>query len=132
MAVVLVVEDEEQVRVLVESVLDQAGHQALSASSINEALALIQTDRTLDLLFTDIELEADQQAGLVHAGLELAQQARKMRPELPVLYTTGNAVTDGMRALFVEGAHLLPKPYDVSGLESKLQEVMRAAKTEGA
>ena len=117
---------------LVESVLDQAGHQALSASSINEALALIQTDRTLDLLFTDIELEADQQAGLVHAGLELAQQARKMRPELPVLYTTGNAVTDGMRALFVEGAHLLPKPYDVSGLESKLQEVMRAAKTEGA
>ena len=132
MAVVLVVEDEEQVRVLVESVLDQAGHQALSASSINEALALIQTDRTLDLLFTDIELEADQQAGLVHAGLELAQQARKMRPELPVLYTTGNAVTDGMQALFVEGAHLLPKPYDVSGLESKLQEVMRAAKTEGA
>jgi hypothetical protein len=34
-----------------------------------------------------------------------------MRPKLKVLYTTGADVTDGTRALFVEGSAFLPKPY---------------------
>jgi hypothetical protein len=37
-------------------------------------------------------------------GLELAQEALTIRPKLKVLYTTGGDVTDGMKALFVEGS----------------------------
>jgi hypothetical protein len=44
-------------------------------------------------------------------GLELAQKAVAMRPKLKVLYTTGADVTDGTRALFVEGSVFVPKPY---------------------
>jgi hypothetical protein len=56
----------------------------------------------------------------MHAGLEVAKQAREHRPDLKVLYTTGQTVTDGMKALFVEGAKLLEKPYTVDQLSTAL------------
>jgi CheY-like chemotaxis protein len=118
MAVVLVVDDEEQVRVLAESILRDCGHQTLSAASVDQALALVRAEPSIELVFTDINLADDAEAGLVHPGLELAQQARRLRPELRVLYTTGTSVTDGMKALFVEGSGFLAKPYDLSQLST--------------
>jgi DNA-binding NtrC family response regulator len=116
MAVILVVEDEEQIRVLVESILVDDGHQTLSAAATAQALAVIQTDHPIDLLFTDIRLGPDVGAGLVHAGLESVE----LRPELRVLYTTGYGVTDGMKAMFVPGSEFLPKPYDINRLAAKI------------
>ena len=43
-----------------------------------------------------------------------------MRPELKVLYTSGQAVTDGMAALFVKDSAFLPKPYTVEQLGTML------------
>jgi two-component system NtrC family sensor kinase len=124
MAVVLVVDDEEQVRVLAESILRDCGHQTLSAASVDQALALVRAEPSIELVFTDINLADDAEAGLVHPGLELAQQARRLRPELRVLYTTGTSVTDGMKALFVEGSGFLAKPYDVSQLSTAVAGMM--------
>jgi CheY-like chemotaxis protein len=56
MAMVLIVEDDEQVRVLAEGILQEAGHKTLTAGSVEEALALIKGDGRIDLLFTDIGL----------------------------------------------------------------------------
>ena len=70
MAVVLIVEDEEQVRVLAESYLQEQGHQTVSAATAEEALAALDVTEHVDLLFTDIGLHGD-----LHAGLELAKQA---------------------------------------------------------
>ena len=128
MAVVLVVDDKEQVRVLAESVLRECGHQTLSAATVDQALALIRTEQSIELIFTDINLADDMEAGLVHPGLELAHQALRLRPTLRVLYTTEDAVTDGMKALFVEGSEFLPKPYDVNQLSSKVAEMMPGGK----
>jgi two-component system NtrC family sensor kinase len=124
MAVVLVVDDEEQVRVLAESILRDCGNQTLSAASVDQALALVRAEPSIELVFTDINLADDAEAGLVHPGLELAQQARRLRPELRVLYTTGTSVTDGMKALFVEGSGFLAKPYDVSQLSTAVAGMM--------
>ena len=118
MAVVLVVDDEEQVRVLAESILRDSGHQTLSAANVDQALALVRAEPSIELVFTDINLADDTEAGLVHPGLELAQQARRLRPELRVLYTTDTSVTDGMKALFVEDSGFLAKPYDISQLST--------------
>lgn len=120
MAIVLVVDDEEQVRVLAESILRDSGHQTLSAATIDQALALIRAEQSIDLLFTDIKLADDVESGLVHPGLELSQQALKLRPSLRVLYTTDAAVTDGMKTLFVQGSDFLPKPYDMHQLAAKV------------
>jgi DNA-binding NtrC family response regulator len=115
-AVVLVVEDEAQVLVFAESYLADQGHQTLSASTVAEAQAIIDSDAHIDLLFTDIGLGKDDPQG----GLELATEAVAARPGLKVLYTTGQTVTDGMRALFVDGAVVLEKPYTVEELSSAL------------
>jgi DNA-binding NtrC family response regulator len=123
MAVILVVEDEEQVRVMVESILVDDGHQTLSAATTAQALAVLQTDQPIDLLFTDIGLGPDVAAGLVHPGLELAQQAVELRPDLRVLYTTGQGITDGMKAMFVAGSEFLAKPYDVNQLATKIAAI---------
>jgi CheY-like chemotaxis protein len=120
MAVVLVVDDEEQVRVLAESILQQCGHQTLSAATVDQALALIRTEQSIALLFTDINLADDAHAGLVHRGLELAQQASALRPDLRVLYATNASVTDGMTALFVKGSDVLAKPYEMQQLSEKV------------
>jgi DNA-binding NtrC family response regulator len=115
MAVVLIVEDEPQVLVLAESYLQEHGHQTLSASTVTEASALIEKNDKLDLLFTDIGLKDD-----LEAGLNLAVAAVAKYPSLKVLYTTGQAVTDGMRALFVPKSAMLAKPYTVDQLLTSL------------
>jgi hypothetical protein len=48
------------------------------------------------------------------------QEAVKLKPELKVLYTTGRAITDGMRARFVPGSAVLTKPYTVEELRTSL------------
>ena len=122
MAVVLVVEDEEQVRVLAESILQEARHLTITAANAGEALSLLNSDQIIDLLFTDLGLGDDLQA-----GIQIAQEASKLRPGLPVLYTTGQGITDGMKALFVETSHLLPKPYTVEQLTAALDVALRQA-----
>ena len=57
----------------------------------------------------DINLSGDGPDGI--DDLELARRAVELRPELQIIYTTGGAPTDGMTALFVDGAAFLPKPY---------------------
>jgi DNA-binding NtrC family response regulator len=115
MACVLIVEDEDQVRVLADSYLQQQGHKTFSASTIDGALALLDGDQDIDLLFVDISLHDD-----IRAGLELAKRAAERRPELKVLYTTGAGITDGMRARFVQNWAFLPKPYTVDQLQATL------------
>jgi CheY-like chemotaxis protein len=115
MAVVLIVEDEAQVLVLTESYLQELGHKTLSAATAAEALAIIETEQAIDVLFVDIGLHDDLQA-----GLELARKAAESRPELKVLYATGQPVTDGTKALMVEGSAILEKPYTVSQMEASL------------
>jgi two-component system cell cycle sensor histidine kinase/response regulator CckA len=114
-AVVLVVEDEEQVRVLAESFLQTSGHTTLSAGSVEQALALLAPPEPIDLLFIDLKLQDESEA-----GLSLAVKAVKMRPNLKVLYTSAQGVTDGMQALFVENSAFLPKPYTVEQLGTML------------
>ena len=124
MAIILVVEDEEQVRVLAQSILQDAGHRTLSAATVDQALALVRAEPAIELIFTDIDLADDAAAGLVHPGLELAQQARRLRPRLRVLYTTGAVITDGMQALLVEDGGFLAKPYDMDQLATKVAEMV--------
>jgi len=113
--VVLIVEDEEQVRVFAESFLQGEGHKTLSAGTIEQALALLTSTEPIDLLFSALTLQDDSEAGLT-----LAIKAIELRPNLKVLYTTAQGVTDGMIALFVKNSAFLPKPYTVDQLAATL------------
>jgi CheY-like chemotaxis protein len=80
MAIVLIVEDEATLLVLAESCLQEHGHKTLSATSITEASTLLEGTDQIDLLFTDIGLKDDSEA-----GLKLAADAVAKRPNIKVL-----------------------------------------------
>jgi DNA-binding NtrC family response regulator len=119
MGTILIVEDEDQVRVLSESVIQEMGHKTLSASTAELALALLEGVEPIDLIFTDIGLQSD-----IQAGLTIAQEALKRKPKVPVLYTTGQGLTDGMRALFIEDYGFLAKPYTADQLTTAVQNLL--------
>ena len=119
MAVILIVEDDGFLRDDAEMMIQGWGHDILSASDVDEALVLLRSSNPIDALFTDIYLKK-----LINGGYELAQQAVKLRLNLRVLYTTGNTINDGTRALFVDGAHFLQKPYSQLQLQHSVDELL--------
>jgi CheY-like chemotaxis protein len=121
MAVILIVEDDVFIREVAEMMIQGWGHHTLSASDVDEALSLLRSPQHIDALFTDIYLKT-----AVLGGCELAQQAIKLRPKLRVLYTSGNSVTDKLKAMFVEGTQFLGKPYTPAQLQNSLEILLAA------
>jgi DNA-binding NtrC family response regulator len=119
MAVILVVEDDVFIREIAEMMIQDWGHQTLSADDVDEALSFLRSPQHIDALFTDIYLKK-----LVHGGCDLAHEAIKLRPKLRVLYTTGNSITEKMKALFIEGTHFLQKPYTENQLHNSVEELL--------
>ena len=119
MAVILVVEDDVFIREVAEMMIQDWGHQTLAAYGVDDALTLLRSPQHIDALFTDIYLKT-----LVHGGCDLAHEAVALRPNLRVLYTTGNTVTDEMKALLIEGTHFLGKPYTQHQLQNSVKELL--------
>ncbi|HXP97519.1 MAG TPA: response regulator [Telmatospirillum sp.] len=121
MAMILIVEDDAFIRELAEMTIQDWGYDTLSASDAEEALIFLRSGRPIDVLFTDIYLKT-----AVLGGCELAHQAIALRPDLRVLYTTGNYVTDEIKSLFVEGMNCLRKPYTPDHLQLSLKDLLAA------
>ena len=118
-AVILIVEDDVFIREIAEMMIQDWDHQTLSASDVDEALLILRSPQHIDALFTDIYLK-----DFVLGGCDLAHQAIKLRPGLRVLYTTGNSMSDKMKALLIEGAHFLRKPYAQYQLQNSVEELL--------
>ena len=115
---ILLVEDDERVRDLSLIMLQELGYTVLVAANSSKALDLVETRREIGLLFTDVGLPGVN-------GRELADRARKVRPALKVLFTTGyahNAVVHQGR--LDRGIDLLAKPFSLSALAHKLRELL--------
>ena len=121
MAVILVVEDDAFIREVAEMMIEDWGHQILSANDVGEGLAQLRSSQHIDALFTDIYLKR-----AVLGGCDLASEAIKLRPGLRVLYTTGNFVTEQMKSLFVAGSECLGKPYTQNQLQSSVEHMLAA------
>lgn len=121
MATILIVEDEIFIREVAQLIIEGLGHNTLLASDTDEALLILRYPQPIDALFTDIRLKT-----AVLGGYEIAQQARKLRPQLRVLYASGNSTTDKTRALFVNGAHFVQKPYSEQQLECAINDLLAA------
>jgi DNA-binding NtrC family response regulator len=105
--------------VLAEAIIQDMGHETLTAGTADQARAVADERDDVDLLFTDIDLQQD-----LEAGLQLAKDITARRPKLPVLYTTGQGVTDGMRTMFAEPFGFLPKPYTPDDLKTALANLL--------
>jgi PAS domain S-box-containing protein len=116
--ILLVVEDEEAVRHMAVEVLRDLGYTVVQASDGVQAIDILHTQPRISLLFTDIVMPSMN-------GRLLADQAKKMRPELKVLFTTGytrNAVVHN--GMLDAGVAFLPKPFTVAELAKKVRRVL--------
>ena len=116
--VVLIVEDNEDVRTFGVTVLSELGYQVLQAADAETALSILRSDRRIDLLFTDVVLPGQ-------TGRALAEESTIVRPKLKVLFTTGysrNAIVHHGR--LDRGVRLLQKPYTFAQLASRVREVL--------
>jgi PAS domain S-box-containing protein len=116
---ILVVDDDDNVREMVLLQLKSLGYTALPAATGTEALEILARVADIDLLFTDVVMPGDLN------GREVADEARKLRPNLKVLFTSG--YFEG--ALVREGAlesrvRLLVKPYRKKDLALSVEEVL--------
>jgi signal transduction histidine kinase len=117
--VVLVVEDDPMVLRLAVQLLTRFGYQTLEAQDGPEAIAMLERDGRVDLLFTDVVLPKGM------SGMVLAREARRRRPELKVLYMsgyTGNAIVH--HGVLDKGVHLLTKPFRKIELARKVRQVL--------
>ena len=115
---VLVVEDEEAVRMLVVDALRELGYTMLEACDSKSALPLLQGARRIDLLVSDVGLP-----GL--NGRQLAEIARQYRPGLQVLFMTGYARNAEIRGEFLDdGMDLLTKPFTVDELALRVRTML--------
>jgi PAS domain S-box-containing protein len=116
--VVLVVEDNPDVRAYSVMVLGELGYGVLEAGEADEALAIIKGHSRIDLLFTDVVLPGK-------SGRQLAEAAQLLRPGLRVLFTTGysrNAIVHQGR--LDAGVHLLSKPFTFEQLAGRVRDVI--------
>jgi DNA-binding response OmpR family regulator len=116
---VLVVEDDQPIRSLLQEAFSEGGFEASIASSGEEALTLLREGK-YDLLALDIKLGQD---GI--RGWHVARRARALNPGLPVIYITG-AATEEWAVHGVARSIILAKPFAPSRLISAISELMAA------
>jgi len=110
---ILVVDDEDDVREIAESMIDALGYLVISAANGLTALRLFDEKR-IDAILTDIRMpEMD--------GFQLAAAVRKRNPSTPIVYVSGLA---GVSPDHGHGREFLRKPYRMADLEAVLKRVL--------
>ena len=118
---ILVVEDNDDVRELAESMLEMAGYDVLSAPSGERALGLLESGEQADLLFTDVIMPGGMN------GLELIERVHAKRPGLPVLVTTGYMDELPGRGKPSGTLDVLSKPYQHQDLLDRVGAALKRA-----
>ena len=116
---ILVVEDDPDVRTYTTEILRELGYRVLEAHEGDTALTVLATEPEIKLLFTDIGLPGP------FNGRQLAEEARKRRADLKILFTTGyaqNAIIHHGR--LDPGVQLIVKPFSFTGLAAKIRRIL--------
>ena len=117
MSVVLVVDDRADIAALAAEMVESLGYRVRTAHSGHEALKIIQEDTTVGLLFSDVMMPGMN-------GVQLARAAKKRRPEIGVILTSG-LIESTIEPTDFDGTpfEFIPKPYRMTALA---QQISRA------
>jgi signal transduction histidine kinase/ActR/RegA family two-component response regulator len=117
---ILLAEDEDQVRRIVANVLRHAGYRVFPASSPQAALRVVEEGSEVDLLLTDVVMPGMN-------GRELAEQIRRLRPGVKVLFMSGYTDDVILRHGVLEaGVAFLEKPITPEALALKVRQALDA------
>jgi CheY-like chemotaxis protein len=116
---VLVVEDDQRVRRVSVRRLRELGYTVIEADSGPAALLVLDREEPIDVLFTDVVMPGGM------TGIDLAHEARRRRPELKILFTSGYAESTTVEsARLTTDAGWLGKPYSINELDAKLRDLL--------
>lgn len=115
---ILLVEDEDAVRMFSQRALSNKGYEIISAASGEAALNLVEEQKghKLDLLITDVVMPGMD-------GPTLAQRVRQTNPNLKVIFMSGYT-EDKLKGYLGANTYFLPKPFTLKVLASKVKEVL--------
>lgn len=112
---ILVVEDDDIVRMLIVDVLEELEFKVLEADGSEQALEKLKDPvQQIDLMMTDVGLPGMD-------GRELANEARKLRPTLPILFASGYAENIDVPA----DMHVIGKPFSIDQLRDKVKSLIK-------
>jgi CheY-like chemotaxis protein len=111
---ILLVEDDVDLLGLAAAMLGSAGHQVVTAASAEDARTLVPDAADVDAVVTDIVLPGA-------SGVDLASELVASRPDLPVVYVTGQSDPAVHERLRATGHPLLLKPYTADSLGDALR-----------
>jgi PAS domain S-box-containing protein len=115
---VLVVEDDTSVRLLICEVLEELGYASVEAGDGVEAIPVLESARSLDLMISDVGLPGMN-------GRQLAEVAREHRPQLPILFVTGYAENAAIRSGFLgTNMDMITKPFALDALALKIHDML--------
>ncbi len=118
---VLVVDDESNMRRVLEIMLDKMGHETRAASDGQEALALTQHE-SFDLILTDLRMPKMD-------GVALLNALRGQGMEVPVIILTAYGTVEGAVAAIKQGAYdYILRPFDVEAVERIITRALTAEK----
>jgi CheY-like chemotaxis protein len=121
LVVIMVVEDDQLIQGMVSDALSEGGFEAAVAQSGEEAITLLQDQRThYRALIADINLCGSQD------GWEVAKSARGLNPDIPVIYMTG-AAADDWASRGVPNSLLLNKPFAPAQIVTAIAQLLNAA-----
>jgi CheY-like chemotaxis protein len=110
----LIVEDEADVLDIAVQIFESLGYDVISATNAREALDVLRQDVTIDVLFSDVVMPGDRN------GVELAHEAKRMRPGLKVLLASGYPMSALDKADLTD-ISFISKPYRWTELDEKLR-----------
>ena len=123
MANILLMDDDPQVRRLIERILSQAGHRVRSAANGRVGLQLFEANRP-DLVITDIVMPQQE-------GVETIHALRRAGYALPIIAISGNGMDAGAEYLRIAGRigadRTLSKPFRVNELLEVVEALLRAS-----
>jgi DNA-binding NtrC family response regulator len=116
-----VVEDEFMIRDYLSDYLRDAGYSVIAVSDAAQAISILEADRAVDLVFTDIMLP-----GAID-GFGLVQWLRPRSPDLPIVLTSGGH-NAAKAAEVCKDEPFISKPYDLDALVSCFQDLLARGK----
>jgi two-component system cell cycle sensor histidine kinase/response regulator CckA len=118
---ILLVEDEDPVRIVAERALVRQGYEVTTARDGEEGLEQVQAGGVFDLVVSDVVMPSMD-------GPAMAREIRKLAPELPVLFMSGYAEEQLRRQIDIENVYFIPKPFSVQQISDKVAAVLGAAR----
>ena len=115
---VLVVEDETMVRMPIAEYLRDCGYNVVEASDASEAIAAMDADDAVSLVFTDIRMPGTMD------GFGLAEWFRSHYPNVPVLLTSGYNGGRSLPAASVPGTRFIEKPYSQTQVARRIAALL--------